>query len=231
MDNLLMLARVAALLAPIPEQFIFTGGATIALYLDEILRDEVRPTLDVDCVVEILSLAEYHRLEEKLRGLGLEEDRSKDAPLCRWRYDDLIIDVMPCDESVLGFSNRWYREAIAHRVSYRLSDGQEIWIFPPVYCLASKVDAFLNRGKDWRYSKDMEDIVLLLDGCEALLGDFRQANLEVKKFLRDWLEESRDLLQEIVPAFLPDSSEGRSPLIFSLIDEFCQGFEEEKNHG
>jgi len=66
-----------------------------------------------------------------------------------------IIDVMPCDESVLGFTNRWYPEAIAHRVSCRLPDGQNIWIFSPIYFLASKVEAFRGRGKDWRYSKDM----------------------------------------------------------------------------
>ncbi|MCC5898224.1 MAG: hypothetical protein JJU32_09955 [Phormidium sp. BM_Day4_Bin.17] len=62
MNNPLManLARVARVLAPIPERFVFTGGATIVLYLEEILWDEVRPTLDVDCVVEIGSLRDYH---------------------------------------------------------------------------------------------------------------------------------------------------------------------------
>ena len=115
-NNMVMLARVAGLLAPIPEEFVFTGGATIMLYLDEMLWDEVRPTLDVDCVVEITSRADYYRLEEQLRGVGLQEDQRKDAPLCRWRYGDLIIDVMPCDDSVLGFTNCWYPEAIVHEV-------------------------------------------------------------------------------------------------------------------
>lgn len=225
MNNPLManLSQVAKVLAPIPERFVFTGGATIVLYLDEILWDEVRPTLDVDCVVEVTSRADYYRLAEQLRGVGLEEDRVKDAPLCRWRYGDLIIDVMPCDESVLGFSNCWYPEAIAHCVSYGLPDGQEIWIFPPIYFLASKVEAFRGRGGDWRYSKDMEDIVLLLDGCEVLLGDFSRANLGVQDFLRSWFQGNRDWLQEAVFAFLPSSSEGREDLIFALIDEFCQG--------
>ena len=225
MDNPLIanLAQVAKVLAPIPERFVFTGGAKIVLYLDEILWDEVRPTLDVDCVVEITSRADYYRLAEQLRGVGLEEDRAKDSPLCRWRYGDLIVDVMPCDESVLGFTNRWYPEAITHRVSYGLPDGQEIWIFSPIYFLASKVEAFGGRGGDWRYSKDMEDIVLLLDGCEALLSDFRQANPGVQDFLRSWFQGNRERLQEAVFAFLPSSSEGREDLIFALIDEFCQG--------
>ncbi|MCC5898226.1 MAG: hypothetical protein JJU32_09965 [Phormidium sp. BM_Day4_Bin.17] len=161
-------------------------------------------------------------MAEQLRGVGLEEDQVKDAPLCRWRYDDLIIDVMPCDESVLGFTNRWYPEAIAHRVSYTLPDGQEIWIFPPVYFLASKVEALEGRGGDWRYSKDMEDIVLLLDGCEGLLADFAGATPEVQDFLRSWFQQNREELGEAVCAFLPSSSEGREDLIFALFDELCR---------
>ncbi|NEO27084.1 MAG: hypothetical protein F6K03_09360, partial [Kamptonema sp. SIO4C4] len=84
-DNL---ERVAEVLAAIPERFIFTGGATIALYVDEILQDELRPTLDVDCVVEIFSRAKYYALEDQLRAVGLEDCTEQDAPLCRWRYQD-----------------------------------------------------------------------------------------------------------------------------------------------
>ena len=221
------LAQVARVLAPIPERFVFTGGATIVLYLGEILWDEVRPTLDVDCVVEITTRADYYRLAEQLRGVGLEEEQGKGVPLCRWRYNDLIIDVMPCDESVLGFTNRWYSEAIAHRVSYRLPDGQEIWIFPPIYFLASKVEAFKGRGGDLRFSKDIEDIVLLLDGCEELLTDFRRANPDVKDFLRSWFQQSREQFEEAIYVFLPSSSEGREDYIFALLDELCQETQEE----
>ncbi|MGK7936700.1 MAG: hypothetical protein AB4206_13020 [Xenococcaceae cyanobacterium] len=67
------LEKVAAILAKVPEKFVFTGGATIVLYVDEIIRDELRSTKDVDCVVEIFSRAEYYQLSEKLREVGLEE--------------------------------------------------------------------------------------------------------------------------------------------------------------
>ncbi|NET60273.1 MAG: hypothetical protein F6K47_30260 [Symploca sp. SIO2E6] len=58
------LERVAAILALVSERFVFIGGATIALYVDEILWDELRPTLDVDCVVEISTRREYYALSE-----------------------------------------------------------------------------------------------------------------------------------------------------------------------
>lgn len=111
------LERVATVLASVPERFVFTGGATICLYVDEILQDELRPTLDVDCVVEIFSRAEYYTLMERLRKVGLEECTEPNAPLCRWRYQDLIIDIMPCEPGVLGFTNRWYREGIQNAIA------------------------------------------------------------------------------------------------------------------
>ncbi|WP_158412770.1 hypothetical protein [Geminocystis herdmanii] len=43
--------------------------------MDEILRDELRPTLDVDCVVEVFSRGEYYALAQRLREVGLEESR------------------------------------------------------------------------------------------------------------------------------------------------------------
>ena len=46
-DNL---ERAAAVLASLLDRFIFKSGATISLYVDEILWDEIRPTKDVDRV-------------------------------------------------------------------------------------------------------------------------------------------------------------------------------------
>jgi hypothetical protein len=44
----------------------------------------MRPTDDVDCVVEVTSQREYYQLSATLRELGLSEDSSPGAPLCRW---------------------------------------------------------------------------------------------------------------------------------------------------
>ncbi|MCB8788916.1 nucleotidyl transferase AbiEii/AbiGii toxin family protein [Planktothrix agardhii] len=216
------LERVATVLAAVPERFVFTGGATICLYVDEILQDELRPTLDVDCVVEIFSRSEYYTLMERLREVGLEECTEPNAPLCRWQYQDLIIDIMPCEPGVLGFSNRWYGEGIKNAIAYNLPSGQVIDIFSPVYLLASKVEAFLGRGKDLRLSKDVEDIVILLDGCEVLEAEFNRTRGEVKDFLGSWFRENRENLQEAVLSFLPTSSVDREDLVIDLIERFGQ---------
>ncbi|MGB2924557.1 MAG: nucleotidyl transferase AbiEii/AbiGii toxin family protein [Limnothrix sp.] len=216
------LEKVAAILSKIPEQFVFTGGATIALYLDEILWDEVRPTIDVDCVVEIASRVEYYALADRLRALGLEECTEPDAPLCRWLYQDLIVDIMPCDAEILGFSNRWYQAGIQHKMTYILPSGQAIAIFSPIYLLASKVEAFLGRGQNFRFSKDIEDIVILLDGCEVLLEEFEQVEVEVRGFLSAWFRENRDDLEEAVLCFLPTSDSEREDIVIDIIERFAQ---------
>ena len=97
-----MLETVARVLSTVPTTIVFTGGATISLYLDEAAAPDIRPTDDVDCVVEIISRAEYYRLSDLLRILGLQESTESGAPLCRWHYEEISIDLMPCDESVLG---------------------------------------------------------------------------------------------------------------------------------
>jgi hypothetical protein len=61
-------------------------------------------TYDVDVITEIASYADYVVFSERLRELGFEEDRREGAPLCRWQHGDLILDVMPLDAKILGFS-------------------------------------------------------------------------------------------------------------------------------
>ena len=211
------LEKVAEILTGVPERFVFTGGATIVLYVDEIVHNELRPTLDVDCVVEIFSRADYYRLAAKLREVGLEECSEPNAPLCRWQYEGMLIDIMPCGEEVLGFSNRWYIEGLTKTKSLVLPNGREIEIFSPLYLLASKVEAFLGRGNNFYFSKDLEDVIVLLDGCEALVEEFNQTEGEVKGFLQKWFRENLEQLQDAVLNFLPSTSKSREEMVIELI--------------
>jgi hypothetical protein len=73
---------------------------------------------------------------------GLQETKESGAPLCRWQYEGISIDVMLCDESVLGFSNRWYRPDIANSIRYQLPSDRQILIFSTPYLLASTHRSF-----------------------------------------------------------------------------------------
>ena len=72
---------------------------------------DVRYTLDVDCIVDVISRNQYYQLEKKLNKQGFKKSITEDV-ICRWFYDDVILDVMPTDEAILGFGNRWYKQAI-----------------------------------------------------------------------------------------------------------------------
>lgn len=110
--NRAMFESVVRLLAPVLDELVFVGGCTTGVFITDPAAGGIRPTKDVDAIVDVTSDAEYAVLSERLRALGLAEDSTPGAPLCRWRRNDLIVDVMPVDAHVLGFSNRWYRAAI-----------------------------------------------------------------------------------------------------------------------
>src|SRR5690348_16692731 len=110
--NLEQLIVTAGLLRPLLDELVFVGGSVAGLLITDAAVGDPRTTLDVDAIAEITSYAEYAAFGERLRSLGFTEDTSEGAPLCRWVQRDAILDVMPLDEKILGFSNRWYRAAM-----------------------------------------------------------------------------------------------------------------------
>jgi hypothetical protein len=104
--NRALFESVVSLLAPVLDDLVFIGGCTTGLFITDPAARGIRPTKDVDAIVDVTSYAKYTALSERLRALGLAEDTTPGAPLCRWRHGPLIVDVMPTDAAVLGFSNR-----------------------------------------------------------------------------------------------------------------------------
>src|ERR1051326_7904984 len=102
--NLQLLAEAARLLKPLLAELVFVGGSTTALLITDKAAAEVRPTYDVDAIAEITSYAAYADFSQRLRKCGFAEDISEGAPICRWRQEKTILDVMPLDENILGFS-------------------------------------------------------------------------------------------------------------------------------
>jgi hypothetical protein len=218
-----ILEKAAKLLTILNKRIVFTGGSTIPLYLDELSARDARYTRDVDCVVEITSRIEYYRLSNELRQIGLEE-YTGGGPLCRWSYEELIIDIMPTDPSILGFSNSWYIPGMSKSIIYTFPSSQQIRIFPIAYLLASKIEAFQGRGNDNLYtSHDMEDIALLLDGCPYLEREIQQADTKVKDFIKQWFQRRIEDIKEVASAQLSYSSKvsGREKLLLALIEKLA----------
>lgn len=182
--NYELLKLASEKLEELTDDVVFVGGATTCLYVDEKIADEIRPTEDVDCTAQIASKKEYDSFQAKIRAKGFSHDTSKGAPICRFKFGDLLVlDVMPNDPKILGFSNSWYDEGIKNKVKSKVGN-KTIYIFSLPYFLATKFEAYNGRGyHDPRFSSDLEDIVLVIDGiAEFDLSKF-QVSDELKVFL------------------------------------------------
>ena len=201
-----MLALVAHGLRDLKDRVVFVGGATVDMYVTNLAGEPLRTTDDVDCVIAITSRVAYNELEEKLRALGFTHplDDPK-APICRWDFSGILVDVMPTDASVLGFTNRWYPEGVEHAEKRTLPDGLEVSVFTLPYFLASKIEAFLGRGKgDFYGSEDIEDIVAVIDGAEDAAGKVRGATDAVQAYIREQVAAliRNELFVQCVPGHL-----------------------------
>ncbi len=212
--NIEMIQEVAIALKELNKEVVFVGGSAVALYLNPNTAEEIRPTDDVDVIIEIFSAAQYSALSEKLIALKFSPDTSKNAPICRWKYLAITVDVMPLDEKVLGFSNNFYKIGFKHKEELDLPSGQKIFILPYAYFLATKLEAFFNRGvKDPRFSKDLEDIVALLSEPKKFDAVFEHENL-VKILRSQFYKLFKDEnIVEAMRGFLQSTVAGQFDLI------------------
>lgn len=188
-----MIQRVANALGPeLCTQVTFVGGCTTALLLsDEIVRTTLRFTDDVDVALHVDSHAAWYRLERQLFDKGFKQSQEDDV-LCRLRLHDggepLTVDFMPDDPSILGFTNRWYGEAIRLSAQHTLPNGISIRLVTPPYFVATKLEAFLGRGHgDVLGSQDIEDILAMLDGRPSLAEEVSAASRDVKRYIAEQL--------------------------------------------
>ena len=185
MNNITMLEIIAKALNNLRKDFVFVGGSVAELYADKPELSDIRPTNDIDCIIEISSNIEYYKLEDLLRKNGFKNDISDEAPICRWIYKGIKVDVMPTDEKILGFSNKWYLKGIENKISKQLQDGTSIFILSPEYYLATKFEAHNNRGtNDLRQSHDFEDIIYLLDNKSDIMDYINNSSIEIKIYLK-----------------------------------------------
>jgi hypothetical protein len=179
------LIDTAKLLGPVLDELVFVGGAVTGLLITDPAAGEPRVTVDVDAIAEILSYAQYAAFGERLRSLGFSEDTTQGAPVCRWVQQSVVLDVMPLDDNILGFSSRWYRAAMKTAVIHRISASVEIRVITAPYFLATKLEAFRGRGQgDLFASKDLEDVVTVLDGRPSVIREVGEEPVDLVTFLQ-----------------------------------------------
>jgi hypothetical protein len=222
--NYQLLIDAAKLLKPMLGELVFVGGCTTGLLITDKAAADVRPTFDVDAIAGVTSYVGYTELSEKLKKLGFREDAREGAPRCRWRQNTTTLDVMPVDGTLFGFRNVWYGPAVKTAEIRELEPGLKILLVNSVYFCASKLEAFHDRGRgDYLGSRDLEDVIAVVDGRQELLGELRAAERDVRSYIAHELRKLYDTreFQDALPGHLPPdaASQERIGTVLARLEE------------
>jgi predicted nucleotidyltransferase len=184
MINRLATIKVAKALGELCDEVVFVGGAMVSLYIDDPYAEDIRPTKDIDLTFQISTAGELDSVRTLLNLKGFTEAVDSGV-ICRFNYEDLLVDVMSTKEVGWAPSNRWFQKGFNLAIAVILEDI-EIKILPLPYFLATKFDAFFDRGAaDVYASKDLEDLVYLFNHTSTIIDQVSEAPKDVQLYLKD----------------------------------------------
>lgn len=205
------------------QSVVFVGGCTTGLFItDEFTKETVRYTDDVDLIVDIMGHAEWYKLRDTLINKGFHE--AMETVNCRMLLGELKVDFMPGVADVLGFTNKWYQDALDNAVIYKLKPELKIRILTPPLFIATKLEAYLGRGEnDPLASHDIEDILTLLDGRPEIVFEIQNTEDNLRLYISDQFKKllkHPDFDYAVQGATKGDS--GRTELIFERIHSLVE---------
>ena len=182
-----IIKKIALALNELNEDVIYVGGAVVSLYINDPAADDVRPTKDIDISLSVATYAELETVREKLVTKGFSQT-SEDHVVCRFRYDDVKVDVMNTKSIGWAPANPWFAPGFEVKESIEV-EGEKIYILPLPYFLATKFSAYIGRGaNDPIMSHDFEDIIYILDNRMDLVEQMKKTPEDVKPFLKEQFE-------------------------------------------
>ncbi|MDO8899156.1 MAG: hypothetical protein Q7V19_16010 [Bacteroidales bacterium] len=212
--NIAVVAEVAEALKDIKEQMVFVGGAVVSLYTNDPAADEIRPTQDIDMTLNIVNLSHWAKVQEQLGALGFHPDPFGHA-ICSYKYKDIPVDIMATEDGPLGPANRWYKIGFEN-LWIAIAKDQEIKILSAPCYLATKFEAFNDRGSDYRSSHDMEDIIYVLDNRIGIVEEIEKDDHRIANFIKKQLQNitGKGMMQEVLIAHIhPLMLEERLPVV------------------
>jgi predicted nucleotidyltransferase len=224
LDAIQQIELLAEKLGDLSEEVVVVGGCSPALILDINTAPDLRPTDDVDVMVQADNYGRYFDFIVRIKERGFVE-REGD-PIGRYTFDELVVDVMPTEADVLGFTNKWYKKAFAKAVYRELPSGKSIKTVTPVYFIATKFEAFRDRGKDDLVaSPDLEDIITMMVETATFEEELRDADIDVQKYISEQFKEL--VSDENYPHFLSahlrgdEASQAFLPELRQLIEKIA----------
>jgi predicted nucleotidyltransferase len=126
------------------DEMIFVGASVMSLYVTQSGSSYVRQTFDVDVVLHMASKLNAESIRRLLITRGFKQS-SEDSVICRFRLNDIIVDVLSTVENGWIPSNRWFLPGLEHAIEVDC-EGTRIKILSLPYFIAAKWDAFQSRG-------------------------------------------------------------------------------------
>lgn len=211
--NLSLLIAIAQAMGPLCEHVVFVGGCATGLLVDDANLMDVRPTEDVDAIVEVASLAAYHRLAEGLMERGFKQTMADNTPPFRCYWNRMQLDLVPLDEKVPGFANPWYRVGFEAALTVDLAGGLRLRHLSAPHFLATKFEAFKDRGHNDVYmSHDLEDIMTVMEGRRSVVQEMAAATESVRKHVGQSVGALLDMptFHNALPGLLSDPEREQS---------------------
>jgi predicted nucleotidyltransferase len=221
--NLGVVELAAASLGELLDELVLVGGCAVGLLVTDPGRTPVRQTIDVDLLTEVTPTANYYKLRERLRAHGFAEQPTEES-ICRWVKGNLLIDVMPTDENVLGFTNTWYRQVAQEATVYKLPSGRQIRLITAPLFLATKLEAFASRGAGDYLHHDMEDIVTVIDGRESIVDEVLGCPASLREFLLeefDVLLADSQFVDRMTWLLPPDNLQARHEIVLARMKKIA----------
>lgn len=217
--NIATIAEIAEALQELKDQMVFIGGAVISVYTDDLSADEIRPTADIDLTINLLNYADWIQKQERLAELGFSPDPNGQA-IISYLYKGISVDIMPSEDGPVGPANKWYKIGFENLWTTEVN-GLSIRIFSAPCYLATKFEAFNNRGTDYRTSHDFEDIIYVLDNRTTIVEEISQDHPEIRQFIKEEftkIYKSTNFIEIVSCHIHPLILEGRLPILIEKIE-------------
>ncbi len=188
---------------------VFTGGSVVGLLITDPAAPPPSRTKDIDIVLEITGYGEFAAMEHLLRQAGFTQNLLENVPVVAWHWRGVRVDFLPHQPNAMMHTNRWFPYLIDEAERVEILPGKHAWCASAPCFIATKLEAFFSRGKgDFLMSKDIEDILAVVDGREELEEEMKLATPDVRGFvitsLIGLLEDGR--FMDSIPQIVPDDT-------------------------
>lgn len=197
---------------------VFTGGAVVGMLITDPAAPPPSRTKDIDVVLEIAGYSEFAAMEHSLRQAGFKQNWLDNVPIVAWHWRGIRVDFLPHKPMEMMKSNRWFPYLVDEAQRIEVLPGKFAWCSSAPCFIATKLEAFFSRGRgDYLTSKDMEDILAVVDGREELMDEVRITSPDVRGFIasafRELMEATR--FMECIPQIV--SEEAREMIVLQRL--------------